>query len=202
VGGATVSFTIVIPTIPGRESLLSRCLHSITAQPGDCQILVIGGDGLLGDKVNRAAQLVETEHMTIVDDDDWLADSYVESIEAALETDPDYVGLKVLCTIDGKFMQVNATRGDHDQWTPYWKGPVPKGVTRTQIWRDTPMGNHYTADRDWMAAAAGKVKTSVFIDRELYFYDYWPNGSSFAPGGNVTRDVGTWPYDRNRVTHA
>jgi hypothetical protein len=193
-----VNLTFVVPTIPGRESLLSRCLYSITSQPGDYRVLVMAGEGQLGDKANAAAQLVETSHMTIVDDDDYLDGSYVALVNEALGTDPDYVGLNVLCMLNGSYWQTNSTHGDHGRWDEHDRGPVPKGITRTSIWRDTPMGNEFFGDRYWMADVAAKVKTSVYIDRDIYIYDYWPKGSAYA-GTNAVRQVGAWPVDRSRI---
>ena len=196
-----MSVTFIVPTIPGRESLLSRCLWSITQQPGEYDVIVIAGEGQLGDKANAAAKVVETSHMAIIDDDDYLDGSFVALVNEALKSDPDYVGFHFLCMLDGGYWMTTTTRGDHKTWDKRVRGPVPKGVTRTDIWRDTPMGNHYFGDREWMANAAGKVETCEFIDRCLYVYDYWQKGSAFA-GSNDVRNVGGWPFDQERVRMA
>jgi hypothetical protein len=191
--------TVAVPTIPGRESLLSRCLWSITTQaPGSVETLVIPGDGKLGDKANRAAQEATGRHMVLVDDDDYLSADYFAHVLPALEADPDFVGYWVLQIINGRYYGRASTQGDLGTFGAVKHGPTPKGVTRTPIWRDTPMGNHYTADRDWCGAVFHKIASHSFIDRVLYVYDHHERRSAFI-GREGGGDVGEWPYDPERV---
>jgi hypothetical protein len=39
--------------------------------------------------------------VSFLDDDDWIAEDFIETIMGALKTGPDYVGFKVLYTVDG-----------------------------------------------------------------------------------------------------
>lgn len=193
--------TVAVPTIPGRESLLSRCLWSITTQaPESVEVLVIPGPGQLGDKANAAAEAATGRHMVLVDDDDYLAADYCAHVLPALEADPDYVGYRVLQIINLKFYGQSYTRGDLNDFGRRGHGPVPKGATRTDIWRSSPMANHYTADRDWCRAVAKKIVTHEFIDRDLYVYDHVERASAFI-GHGEQRDVGVWPFDGSRVRY-
>lgn len=196
--------TICVPTIPGRESLLSRCLWSITEQPhADVEILVMEGEGKLGDKVNAAVTEAAGGWFTVVDDDDWLSGCYIAEVMAATESDPDYVGLIVLEMSGGRFSATSKTSGSSKQWRGPSRLPVPKGVTRTSIARSAHFGNEYTADRTWAATVADQVHTWVDIDRCLYMYDFHSSGSVFA-GAGEHRDVGWWPFEESnvrRITH-
>lgn len=195
----TTGLSVVIPTIPGRESLLGRLLWTIQEQPASAgtNVLVIGGAGPLGDKVNLGAALAPTSHMVVVDDDDLLAGCYFELVLAALDQDPDFIGYWITQQCDGRWFGQATTRGDIGTWGGTQRGPCPKGVTRTDIVRQVPMRNHYTADRDWMRHVAPLIRSSTFIDRHLYLYDYWPSISAYH--GGATRDVGEWPHDESRV---
>ena len=187
---------VAVPTIPGRESLLSRCLWSITEQHVEAvQILVIPGSAPLGTKVNAAAHHTQAEYMTVVDDDDYLDGAYLSLVLPELESWPDFVGLKVLQWIDQQFVAVASTRGDRPGFAKRGvnHGPTPKGVTSVALWREVPMGNHYTADRDWSAKVAPLIRTCGFVDRAVYVYDHQPATSAFLGGGH--RDVGVWPYN-------
>lgn len=190
---------ITIPTIPGRESLLSRCLWTITEQwqPG-VQVLVVPGSGRLGDKANAAANHTTAEYMTVVDDDDYLDGSYLSHVLPLLPG-PDFVGLKVLQWIDQRFYGVGSTRGDIDRFVHNGQehGPTPKGVTRTELWRKVPMGNSYKADRVWCATVAPLIRSHAFVDRCVYVYDHQPATSAFL--GGASRDVGVWPYNPSLV---
>jgi len=188
---------VTVPTIPGRESLLSRCLWSVTEQwqPG-VEILVVDGPGLLGDKINQAAQHTRAEYMTVVDDDDYLDGAYLSLILPALHDRPDFVGLKVLQWIDQQFYGIASTRGDRDRFEHDGSnhGPTAKGVTRTDIWRRCPYGNDYKSDRAWIPEAFAHIRTHRFVDRAIYVYDHQPAVSAFVGDGSG-RDIGVWPFN-------
>lgn len=181
-----------MPTIPGRESLLSRCLHSVTEQGVEVAVLVVEGDGRLGDKVTAAAELVVTPYMTIVDDDDYLVGGYLTAVLPELG-EADYVGYKFLELNRGRLENISASSGEFSTWGRRTRGPVPKGVTRTSIYRAVEFGNDYTADRRWMTDTHRLVRSWAFVDRALYVHDWWPEGSSFV-GRRSSRDVGVWPH--------
>jgi hypothetical protein len=194
----TPSLTVVVPTIPGRESLLSRCLWSITTQaPDTVEIIVIGGPGQLGDKANQGAELASGSHMVLVDDDDYLAADFMAAVLPELSV--DFVGYRILQLFDGRFGGTSTTDARNGQtFEPGIHGPTPKGVTAVDIWRACPMANHYRGDRWWCSQAALQVQSSVFIDRPLYVYDHFARSSAFI-GTNEQRDVGAWPYEAERV---
>lgn len=198
--GTTV-LTVCVPTIPGRESLLSRCLASITTQASpDVEVVVVAGSGSLGDKANFAATVAHGTYMTVVDDDDWLhADYMSEVLPACREGVVDFIGLKVAQFLNGDPDGESEIRGDLPSFRSAYEphGPTPKGLTRTALWRQVPMGNDYRADRRWCKTVAPLVGSHVFIDRAIYIYDYWTAGSAFADG--ECRDVGIWSFDEARV---
>jgi hypothetical protein len=190
--------SIVVPTIPGRESLLSRCLWSVTQQSGPVDILVVDGTGKLGDKLNVAYRTVDTMYVSTVDDDDWITADYVQRILPRLGL-VDYVGFKFLECSDGKLHNISATHGDYPHWGIHMRLPVPKGVIRGSIARQVDFHNDYHADRQWARAVHALIKTCDFVDAHLYVHDWWgETGSSFHDGQH--RDVGDWPYDETRVT--
>lgn len=193
-----VDLTVIIPTVPGREHLLSRLLWTILEQPAAAgvDLLVIDGHGLLGDKVNLGVFLAAGRHVTVVDDDDMLAACYFDEVRRALTSDPDFVGFNVLELEDGRYSNSTAIHGD-GTWGRHIRGPSPKGVLRTSIAAQLRMKNHYTADRAWTAQAAKLVTSHVFIDRHLYLYDWWRSTSLFFNG--QPRDVGAWPFDETAI---
>lgn len=192
--------TVAVPTIPGRESLLSRCLWSITEQATDeVHVLCVQGTGGLGDKANLAALHTQAQYLTIVDDDDYLDGAYVSTVLPHLQRGVDYVGFKVVQWIDQRLDGIGSTRGDRDGYAKRGRnhGPCPKGVTSVDIWRQVPFGNSYTADRVWSEQVFPHIRSHAFVDRALYVYDHQPATSAFLGGGH--RDVGVWPYDASKV---
>jgi hypothetical protein len=190
-GDSTPDLTVIVPTIPGRESLLSRCLYTLQA-PGTAEILVVDGPGPLGDKVNLAANVARGRYLTVVDDDDYVTADYYRSILPALTV--DFVGFNVVELHAGIYQKTTAIRGDLNRWGSTQRGPTPKGVTRRELWQR--FGNDYKSDRDWLRTVAPLIETHTYIDRDLYVYDHYGNDFRFENG---SRDVGFWPFDETQV---
>ena len=194
------ALTFVVPTIPTRESLLSRCLWSLQNQaPGvDTEILVVAGDGKLGDKVNAGVAAASGAYVTVVDDDDYVRADYCAQVAGHLwDRRIDYLGFRVLELLDGRYSGETLTVGDSKSWRAP-RGPIPKGVTRTEIARQVTMGNSWKSDREWMASVAPLVETCAHVNEALYVYDNWPASSMFV-GRGAQRDVGMWPFDETLV---
>lgn len=185
--------TVVVPTVPGRESLLSRCLWSVTQHPVD--ILVIEGTGQLGDKMNAAYAAVKTPYVAACDDDDELMADY-DSVLKCLGM-VDYVGFKFLELCDGGFHNISACKADYPHWGIRTRPPSPKCPIRSDIARKVKFANDYKADRRWALAARDHISTWDFIDRPLYRHDWWTTHSTFY--GAKPRDVGRWPFDESRI---
>lgn len=205
--------SIVIPTMPGRESLLSRCLHSITGQRGDYEVIVVGEpEGLAshiepGPKIEHGYRAAAGEYVSVVDDDDEVAADYIERIATEAEwiyRTPeypaliDYIGFGIRWTSGGVYQGTCWTSGGCKVWgqpcRSWQRCPVPKGVIRTELARKATNGAGYDHDRQWSAEASALVKTWVDIDRVLYFYD--DQSGKWGAG----RDVGQWPFDESKVT--
>lgn len=180
--------TLVVPTVPGRERLLSRMLHGLGEQMcPEVEVLVVPGDGQMGDKVTRAVAAASGGWLCVVDDDDWLAADFVDTVLAGLEDDPDMVGYRIASMCDGALVGMIEHHVNGDvEWSGVRRGPCPKMPTRVDVWRRFPLGNEYTADRVWCRQTAAVLRSGVFVDRTLYWHDYWTAGRP---------DVGVWPFD-------
>lgn len=185
--------TVVVPTIPGRESLLSRCLFWLTPQPVD--ILVVEGTGKLGDKLNAAWRVVETPYVAACDDDDYVTADYGQVIERLGMV--DYCGFKFLELTDNGFHNICSALGDYEHWGIRSRPPSVKCPLLTAIARDIPFGNAYKADRAWGVRVRDRINDWAFIDRPLYVHDWHGEQSTFYAGKH--RDVGFWPFDESRI---
>lgn len=181
-----------MPTVPDRERLLSRLLHGLSEQWCDgLEVIVLPGEGGMGDKVNRGFQAASGEWVAVIDDDDELAADFADCVLEACEFDPDMVGYRIASMRNGALMGMIEHRVDGDRtWSTGRRGPCPKMPVRTSIARCFEFGNEYTADRVWSAAVAGVLESGVFVDRTLYRHDYWT-------AGVVRPDVGVWPFDQS-----
>lgn len=165
-------------------------LHGLGEQMCDeVEVIVLGGDGPMGDKVNAGFTEAAGEWVAVVDDDDELAADFVDCILEAVESDPDMVGYRIASMRDGALMAMIEHRVDGPrEWTTNKRGPCPKMPIRTTLARKHEFGNEYTADRVWSAAVATELRSGVFVDRTLYRHDYWTRERP---------DVGVWPFDRS-----
>jgi hypothetical protein len=91
-------FTICILTLNDREHFytrLRRCLDpQVVGKPVRIITIKDNYEQTIGAKRNAAVDLVETEYMAFIDDDDVVSMNYVDSILAMLEARPDAVGIK------------------------------------------------------------------------------------------------------------
>ena len=201
-----MKLSVLIPTVSPRESLLSRLLWSITSQTGDFEIVVHGGDTIpMGDKLNRMFTVAQGEYVVCVDDDDMLADSYMEQVLPRLE-DVDFLGYRILVLRDGAFWMEVEHRGGVTGWGSKVRGVGPKCPIRRELALQVPFGNAYTDDVTWSSQVGRLVRAAGFVDRPLYIYDWWAERMlGTAPDHHVDRwgsqrDVGEWPYVPSRIT--
>lgn len=106
-----VEVTVVIPTIPGRESMLARALGSALAQTIDVIVEVeTDREGLgPGATRNRAVARAKTEWVAFLDDDDEMYPHHVESLlrAATLEkADAAYAGYDQVIFIGARFRRL------------------------------------------------------------------------------------------------
>lgn len=203
----SVILSICIPTVPPRESLLSRLLFTIQEQQTDeVEVLVYPGRDAMGDKLNAMYAAASGTYVVAVDDDDLVADDYCHTVPDALGG-IDFLGYKIACTRNGRWYNSFTHRPDLDPdagWDTTFRGVTPKCPVRADIARAHRFGNEYTADRSWSQAVARDVHSWRYLDRHLYTY-CWDTDRSVGTQpdderhGREQLDVGVWPYDPGQV---
>jgi hypothetical protein len=202
-----IDLTICIPTVPGRESLLSRLLWTLQPQLSDrVEVLVSPGRRPMGDKLNEMFAAARGTYVVAIDDDDLVTSDYVATITQLAEHDLDFIGHDILWLEDGRYAgRVRHRIGGDTSWRSLDRGVSPKCPVRTDIARRVRFGNEYTADRAWSAAAHEQCESGTYLARCLYIYDHWSDhmvGTSPDDPryGRPQRDVGIWPFDREAFT--
>jgi glycosyltransferase involved in cell wall biosynthesis len=85
-----VKFSVVVPTIKGREVSLERTLNSIKGQTvQDYEIIVVDGKEGKAKARNDGMKLAVGEWICWLDDDDWYFPTYLEVMCQAMEKYPD-----------------------------------------------------------------------------------------------------------------
>ena len=152
--------TICIPTIPERQSLLSRLLWTLEQQTRNgLEVLISDGHRPMGDKLNEMFAHAQGDYVVAVDDDDLVASDYVLRLNATTRLlgsfggeGVDFIGYDILWLEDGKYAGRVSHQIDGDtSWSTLDRGVSPKCPVRTEIARRVRFGNEYTADRKWSA---------------------------------------------------
>lgn len=204
--------TICIPTIPSRESVLNRLLSVIQPQLApNVEVLIAGGIGKQGDKLNTCFAAAKGTYVVAVDDDDLLSDDYVESVSEHLRSGVDYIGYYIKWMEDGVLQKSVPHRGDGDPlWSTYDnRGACPKCLVKKEIAMRHPFGNNYTSDFYWSQAVHADIRTHSFVPKDLYIYDHWNDFMSNCDGTEEQRAkelekemrfVGNFDIDKSKFT--
>lgn len=208
----TPILSILIPTIASRRSLLSRLLWTLEPQLcPEVEVIIHASEKIgMGAKFNELFAMANGRYGVLIDDDDNVVSDYVATIlEETGEGDPDYIGYKVLYTVDGRYREVYVSDPRTAVHQPYRLDLILRHVMHkcpilVEKARAHKFGDSYDADYHWVSEmiADGYPHNPVVLDRVLYHYDYWPQYTvGISPKwGPTQREVGNWPYNRSRFT--
>lgn len=152
--------------------------------PGLVEILVEtdNGESPTGTKRNKLFAQAQGEYVSCVDDDDWVADYYVDEIIKAVETKPDAVAINGIQLIDGRFHAL----WDISKYNPYITtrlrgrihylrfhnhlSPVKKEIAIKYPFPDISFAEDYAYAKAMHEANA--IQTEVKIKKPMYEYRY------------------------------
>ncbi len=209
-----MKLSILIPTVPARESLLSRLLFTLDRQLNEeVEVLIYkdNGEATYGQKVNKMVGMAKGDYITIFDDDDLIPEDYVSTILEKIKDDPDFIGYYILYLSDGKFQYLIEHNGDNKEWHgPNFtrRGFSPKCVVKKDIFSKFTFGDSYTSDQTFSHQIdhSGLIKKHIFIPRCMYYYDFWSDymlgasshDESFQKHIHIQRDVGIYPFSKEK----
>lgn len=174
---------ILIPTMPSREKPLARLLGVLAPQVrdrADVKIVVDGGTEIIGIKRDRMVAESRAEYVVFVDDDDLVAENYVEAIVAALRSRPDCVSIKMFVKHDGHPMgpdpiyEHSIKYRDHRSWGGNFRTPHHLCPIRRELALKATFGNKsYAEDYNFAMGILPYLQTeSEASEHPLYVYDY------------------------------
>jgi len=192
-----IKLSILILSIPSRISFLEKLVSNLEKQIGDRQDVEIlslmdNKSYNVSDKRNAMLELARGSHLTWIDDDDNVADTYIEKITDTINKNPkvDVISFDQQCYLDGIPAKVFAKMGNpHQDAVIDPTTGVYKDILRPPyhwcVWRSKlakselfrfgvyVLGSHVGEDIDWLKRLYPKVKDSVYLEGEqLHIYTY------------------------------
>jgi len=133
----------------------------------------------IGAKRQRMLEKALGEYVTMVDDDDLVANDYVEQILIAIESKPDCIGFEIDCSgTAGKRATVSNAWNDWGEniggfdyvRTPYHKSPIKTNIARHIGFKDLRYAEDY--DFSKRLKQSNLIQQEVYIPKIMYYYRY------------------------------
>lgn len=184
-----ILLSIMILSCPSRRKFhLQRILDSVEAQiasytKAEVEVLVFYDNKKrsVGEKRNNMVEMSNGKYVTFLDDDDAVADNYVQRICDVLLENPTLDSLTFGC----KYTDVNT----NETFMCYYSKDIPKRSTVdgvcyipghphiAPVKREIAISNKYKhtnfgEDTDWSNRMCALVKTELIISDALYFYNF------------------------------
>jgi glycosyltransferase involved in cell wall biosynthesis len=180
-----MKLSILIPTLESRWDNFLELRDFIRGQvyrDVEIKTWLNNGEESIGYYRQKLLERATGDYIAFIDDDDMVPDNYVQSILKAIEdyteqwgSEPDAVGFNgLLTTPSGKEYPVEYKHGNED---------IQKGNTfKRGIWhlqpvkREIALEGGFPLDRDrgedmvYSQNIKPLIKTSVFIDKTMYYY--------------------------------
>lgn len=180
---ARPTLSILLPTVLERQLLFAKLHYHILRQAKGKPVEVIvacdNKEISIGKKRQNLLEAATGEYIVYIDDDDWVADDYVDSILGALESKPDCVGFLIRCTSGGANPRMAKASLKYKRWgenedgfahtrSPYQKTPVRRELALRAGFPDL----RYAEDRAYSTKLVPLLKTEEFINKVLYHYRF------------------------------
>jgi glycosyltransferase involved in cell wall biosynthesis len=185
--------SILTPTIPGREKQLKSLQASIEEQIGQHAVehLILSDNRKrsIGAKRQALLDMARGQYIAFVDDDDDIADTYVEELlKAASRHSPDVITFLQGATYNGQHSMVKFQLGQGDH--AYQPGGITKrDAWHVNAWRRSRVAHcqfgetNYGEDLIWCQQARKMAETTVHIPEVLHFYQH-DSSTTAAPEPN------------------
>jgi len=171
--------SILTPTIPRREkqlqSLQSKIEAQISGQAVEHLILSDNRKRSIGAKRQALVNIARGQYIAFVDDDDDIADGYIQELLAAAASGADVITFLQGATYNGQQSVVDFQLGQGDQdFQP--GGITNRDAWHVNAWRRSRVAHcqfgesNYGEDLTWCQQARRMAETTVHIPKILHFY--------------------------------
>lgn len=175
-------WSILVATHVARHKSFDALVRNLAPQTtSDIEVVVYWNRGGLDIGAYRQALLEDSvgEYVSFVDDDDRLPPYFCSEIIGAVATRPDYVGFELKLT-DRTKSTVRTGRAlhslEHNGWSTGPRAYLRDVTHLNPIRRDLAVMGRFDGvsgeDRRWSEQVRPHVRSQVYVDRVMYFYDY------------------------------
>lgn len=199
-------FSVLILSVPNRLGpLLIPLYDKLLKQTGgskDVEILCLVDNKVMtiGEKRQKLLDIARGGWVGFLDDDDDIADSYIEDLKTAmLSTPADVIAFNQHCTINGDEFRVffdiknghdPVCRGTDGNFKDLKRFPYHMCFWRSDVAKTIPFRNSsYGEDLDWCSRMmqSGRINTQVKIDKILHYYRFEDSKSESLKARNENR---------------
>jgi len=181
----SIKLSILVPTVPSRidyfyPKIMKHLLQQIKKYDNIELISFFDNKKRsIGKKRQEMLELSQGEYVVFIDDDDRIADNYVDEIMNALNNNPDTdcVVFDCICCVNGGSTKlckygIEFEYGDILDGKE-WRGkPAHVMVYNSKIAKKHKYNDMKQAeDFDWVKRACQDIKIQTRIDKVLYYYD-------------------------------
>jgi glycosyltransferase involved in cell wall biosynthesis len=177
-----MKLTILICSLVKRAHFLKRLTDILDKQVDGINsqylVNVDAGQLKIADKRNKLLELATGEYICFIDDDDLVPDYYVAEILNAIQTKSDVIGFNGYMTTNGTKKELFSISNRYEKWdkidgryvrTINHLCPVKRELA-LQV--KFPKGMQCGEDAEYANKLKPLIKTEVFIEKDMYHYDY------------------------------
>jgi len=191
-----MKLSILIPSLPQRAHLLRRLIDVLQPQGvrfrniyeparGEVEAVVyVDSTTLISDKRNELLKDAKGQYIAFVDDDDLVPEYYVSELLNAINEKPDCIGFRGYMTTNGNnrrnFIISNRYANWHEANGEYLRtinhlSPVKRSIALKVMF---PEKTRTGEDSIYSQMLKKHLKKEVFIDKDMYHYDFQTSISS------------------------
>jgi hypothetical protein len=177
-----MKLSILVPTLKQRSVFFNRLLDIVCPQLTDEVELVTecdSGELEIGTKRNLLVAKAKGDYVAFVDDDDRISKDYVSRILGAVKTNPDCVGIEGIYTYGRdkrKFMSSLRYKSWYEKGTELFRCPNHLNPVLRSIASKVPFPEKsWGEDMTYSIGIRPFLKTEVYLEGPIYFYDYNPS---------------------------
>lgn len=177
-----MKLSILICTVPSRvNSYLPKMVESLMKQATkDVEILWLGDNKqrTVGNKRNDLLNLSQGDYVAFVDDDDRVTEDYIKYLLLGTDSGADVINFKVSCSVNGgEYRDViydarfskDTNHADHYERLPNHLMAVKRDLALKVGFPHKNMSE----DADFAMRLKPLIKKQAFIDKILYYYDFF-----------------------------